>query len=135
MKNLLVDSNIILDLFENDPEWADWSENILFQYSQEYDLCINSIIYSEISIGFKRIEELEKAITDCGFKFIPIPKEALFLAGKAFFKYRRRKGNKVSPLPDFFIGAHAAVLKIPIITRDTSRIKTYFPVVKIISPQ
>ncbi len=135
MKGILIDSNVILDIFTEDQQWADWSENILNQYSLDYNLCINSIIYSEISIGFKKIEELEMAINECGFQLLPIPKEALFLAGKAFIKYRRKKGNKLSPLPDFYIGAHAAVSNIPLITRDTSRVKTYFPTVKIISPE
>ena len=88
----------------------------------------------EISIGFKQIEELEDAISACGFRMIEIPKEALFLAGKAFVKYRRRKGSKSAPLPDFFIGAHAAVENFRLITRDTKRMKGYFPTVELISP-
>ena len=134
MSKVLVDSNIILDIFEYDPVWYDWSVNILNEYSEDYTLCINSVIYTEVSIGFKKIEELEKAISACNFQFISIPKEALFLAGKVFLKYRKQKGNKISPLPDFFIGAHAAVTGIDLITRDIKRIKHYFPTVKIISP-
>ena len=134
MKDVLVDSNVILDIFLNDPNWADWSEAILGEYSTSSTLCINSIIYSEISIGFKRIEELEFAIDRGGFQIREIPREALFLEGKSFVKYRRVKGFKRSPLPDFYIGAHAAVLKMSLITRDTARYSTYFPTVKLISP-
>ncbi len=134
MKSALVDSNVILDVFQGDPFWADWSEDTLNRYSVDHTLLINPIIYSEISIGFERIEELESAISGCGFKMLQIPKEALFLAGKAFLKYRKRKGNKRSPLPDFFIGAHAAVLDMPLITRDTSRYASYFPGVNLIAP-
>ncbi len=135
MNGVLVDSNVILDVFEEDPNWIEWSEYMLARYSATQTLYINTIIYSEISVGFERIEELEEAITGCGFKMLQIPKEALFLAGKAFIKYRKRKGsNKVSTLPDFFIGAHAAVDKLELITRDISRIQSYFPTVKLISP-
>ena len=135
MAGILIDSNVILDIFENDPDWVEWSESMLNQYSYTHDLCINPIIYAEISIGFKRIEELENAITRCGFKILQIPKEALFLAGKAFIKYRRLDGKKLHPLPDFFIGAHAAINELDLLTRDNSRYKTYFPTVKIISPK
>lgn len=134
MKGVIVDSCVVLDVFEDDPKWADWSESILNQYSDSHHLFINPVIYSEISIGFKRIEEMEKAITACGFKILQIPKESLFLAGKAFIKYRKHKGNKVLPLPDFFIGAHAAVEKFDLLTRDTKRFKTYFPTVNLITP-
>ncbi len=134
MKSALVDSNVILDIFENDPSWADWSEDTLSRYSVDHTLLINPIIYSEISIGFERIEDLESAIAGCGFKMIQIPKEALFLAGKAFLKYRKRRGNKRSPLPDFFIGAHAAVLDTTLITRDVTRYASYFPGVHLIAP-
>ena len=88
----------------------------------------------EISIGFERIEELEKAVAECGLKMVGIPKEALFLAGKAFVRYRKGKGKKVAPLPDFFIGAHAAIEGLELVTRDVRRIKAYFPSVSIISP-
>jgi predicted nucleic acid-binding protein len=135
MKGLLVDSNIILDLFLDDPIWAEWSESALSEYSIHTPLYINPIIYSEISIGFKKIEELEMAVSKSGFQMLEIPKESLFLAGKAFLKYRKSKGVKKSPLPDFFIGAQAAVLDLELITRDKNRYQTYFPTVKIISPE
>ena len=135
MKGILVDSNIILDLFEDDKKWGEWSEETLNHYSLTHKLYINPIIYSEVSIGFYRIEELEKAIADCGFQMLQIPKEALFLAGKAFMAYKKRRGIKSAPLPDFFIGAHAAVLEIKLMTRDISRYKSYFPTVDLITPE
>lgn len=134
MKGALVDSSVILDVFENDPVWADWSEATLVTHATQLPLLINPVIYAEVSIGFQRIEELEEAVAGCGLHMQPIPKEALFLAGKAFLKYRRRKGSKASPLPDFFIGAHAAVENLLLLTRDVKRIKTYFPTVKTVSP-
>lgn len=134
MKGVLVDSNIILDVFLDDPNWADWSEAILDEYTQRGLLYINSIVYSEISIGFEKIEDLESAILKAGFQMLEVPREALFLAGKAFLKYRKRKGRKNTPLPDFYIGAHAAVLNLGLITRDVSRYRSYFPTVKLISP-
>jgi len=134
MKGVLVDSNIVLDVFLNDPKWADWSESKLDEYDQVGILYINSIIYSEISIGFKRIENLESAIAKAGLQMLEIPKEALFLAGKAYLKYKKRKGTKRTPLPDFFIGAQAAVQNLDLITRDVSRYQSYFPTVKLITP-
>ena len=134
MSGVLVDSNVILDVFENDAAWAEWSESALNQYTASHTLYINPVIYSEISIGFQRIEELENALTVGGLQFLPIPKEALFLAGKAFLQYRGRTGSKVSPLPDFFIGAHAAVAELFLLTRDEARMKTYFPTVQLITP-
>ena len=134
MKGVLVDSNIILDVFLDDPNWADWSEAILDEYTQRGLLYINSIVYSEISIGFEKIEDLESAILKAGFQMLEVPREALFLAGKAFLKYRKRKGRKNTPLTDFYIGDHAAGLNLGLITRDVSRYRSYFPTVKLISP-
>lgn len=134
MKGILVDSNIVLDLFLNDPKWADWSETTLEKYACRTILFINAIVYSEISIGFERIEDLESAVSRAGFQLLEIPKEALFLAGKVYLKYRRGKGIKRTPLPDFYIGAQAAVLHLPLITRDVSRYRSYFPTVKLITP-
>ena len=135
MRGILVDSNIILDVFLDDPNWADWSESKLAKYSSITKLFINSVVYSEVSIGFKRIEDLEVGLNRGGFEMLEIPKEALFLAGKAFLKYRKNRGTKRSPLPDFYIGAQAAILDIDIITRDESRYRTYFPTVNLISPK
>jgi predicted nucleic acid-binding protein len=135
MNGVLVDANVILDVFLDDPEWADWSHFKLNEYSAHTSLYINAIIYSEISIGFERIEELEAANTRAGFQMLEIPREALFLAGKAYLKYKRRKGVKQTPLPDFFIGAQAAVMDLPLLTRDGSRYRTYFPTVKLLAPK
>ena len=134
MKGVLVDSNVILDLFLDDPVWADWSERILERYLVRSILYINPIIYSEVSIAFNLIEDLEAAIARTGFQMLEIPKEALFLAGKVFLKYRKRGGVKSSPLPDFYIGAQAAVLDLQLITRDISRYRSYFPTVNLITP-
>ncbi|MFH1760183.1 MAG: type II toxin-antitoxin system VapC family toxin [bacterium] len=134
MPGIIVDSNIILDLFLEDPVWADWSESQLNKLGTEDNLYINQIIYSEVSIGFKRIEELEKAVSGCGFRILQIPKEALFLAGKVFIQYRKRNGKKLYPLPDFFIGAHAAVSKFSLLTRDIKKYRYYFPTVRLIHP-
>jgi len=134
MNGVLVDSNVILDIFLNDPNWADWSEAALANASQSATLYINQIVYSEVSIAFKKIEELESALHAGGFQLLEIPKEALFLAGKAYLCYRRGKGTKRSPLPDFYIGAQAAVLDMNLITRDEDRYRTYFPTVKRICP-
>jgi predicted nucleic acid-binding protein len=135
MRGIFVDSNVILDLFEDDRTWAEWSESMLNRYSMTHALYINPIIYTEVSIGFERIEELERAMTSCGFQLLQMPKEALFLAGKTYGRYKKQKGMKLSPLPDFFIGAHAAVLGLDLITRDVSRYKTYFPTVNLIAPE
>jgi len=134
MKGVLVDSNVILDIFLDDPEWADWSESALENYSEYTTLYINAIIYTEVSVGFKKIEELESALHKGGFQILEIPREALFLAGKAYLKYKRVKGTKKSPLPDFYIGAQAAVSDLDLITRDYGRYRTYFPTVRIICP-
>jgi len=135
MRGILVDSNIILDVFLDDPNWADWSESKLAKYSSITKLFINSVVYSEVSIGFKRIEDLEIGLNRGNFEMLEIPKEALFLAGKAFLKYRKNRGTKRSPLPDFYIGAQAAILGLDLITRDESRYRTYFPTVNLISPK
>jgi len=134
MNGVFVDSCVLLDLFTNDAKWADWSENILEKYSQTNSLYINSIVYTEVSIGFNKVEEIEQAIAGLGLKVLEMPREALFLTGKAFLKYRKNKGTKVSPLPDFFIGAHASVSKFGLITRDSGKYKTYFPQVRLIHP-
>ena len=135
MRGILVDSNIILDVFLDDPNWAEWSESKLAKLSLTTKLFINSVVYSEVSIGFQRIEELEFALNQSGFQMLEIPKEALFLAGKAYLTYRKNKGRKRSPLPDFYIGAQAAILKMDLLTRDPSRYRTYFPTVQLITPK
>jgi len=135
MNGLLVDSNVILDIFLDDPNWADWSVCTLANASYNSTLYINQIVYTEVSIGFDKIEELEFALHKGGFQMLEIPKEALFLAGKAYLNYKRGKGTKKSPLPDFYIGAQAAVLGMDLITRDKGRYRTYFPTVRLICPE
>ncbi len=134
MKGVLVDSNVILDLVTDDPRWGDWSESMLSHYERLGALFINDLIFAEVSIGFERIEECDETLHKGGFQSLPIPREALFLAGKVFLRYRRAGGNRTAPLPDFFIGAHAAVSDLPLLTRDTRRYRTYFPTVELICP-
>ena len=135
MNGVFVDSCVLLDLFTDDPNWADWSENILDKYSQINTLYINSIVYTELSIGFEKIEELEAALAELEIKVLEIPREALFLAGKVFLQYRRNKDTKNSPLPDFVIGAHATVSQFDLITRDSAKYTTYYPQLKLIDPK
>jgi hypothetical protein len=131
---LLVDTNVILDVIEDDLEWAEWSQAQLDAASLHHVLLINPVIYAELSIAYRRIEELERMLSKSGFRVEPIPREALFLAGKAFVQYRRRGGAKTGVLPDFFIGAHAAVADIPLLTRDARRYRSYFPKLELVSP-
>ncbi|MFM2318933.1 MAG: hypothetical protein RLZZ215_1554 [Pseudomonadota bacterium] len=135
MNGVFVDSCVLLDLFTDDPNWADWSENILEKYSKTNTLYINSIVYTEVSIGFDKIEEVEEAISELGIKVLEIPREALFLTGKVFLQYRKNKGTKKLPLPDFFIGAHATVSQLELITRDSAKYNTYYPQLKLIDPK
>ena len=132
---LLVDTNVILDVISNDPQWAAWSQAQLDAASLKSTLVINPVIYAELSIAYARIEELESMIERAGFRLDPIPREALFLAGRVFLLYRKRRGSKTGVLPDFFIGAHAAIAGIPLLTRDVGRYATYFPSLKLISPK
>ena len=134
MNGILIDSCVLLDLFTDDPAWADLSEKMIDKYSQTNSLYINSIVYTEVSIGFKRIEEFEAAIKEVGIKVLEIPREALFLAGKVFLEYRKNKGTKNTTLPDFFIGAHATISDFHLVTRDETRFRTYFPKLKLITP-
>jgi predicted nucleic acid-binding protein len=132
---LLVDTIVILDVVEDDPDWAAWSQTQLDAAVMEYTLLINSVIYAELSIAYLRIEELEAMLSAGEFRMEPIPREALFLAGKVFRQYRNRGGTKTGVLPDFFIGAHAAVAGIPLLTRDPPRYRSYFPTLEIIHPE
>lgn len=131
---VMVDSNVLLDVMEEDPVWFDWSSKQLQQAADKSLLIINTVIYSEVSIGFSRIEELEAVLKGDYFQRRPIPWEAAFLAGKCYMRYRKLGGTRRSPLPDFFIGAHAAVEKLTLLTRDAARYKTYFPSLRLISP-
>jgi predicted nucleic acid-binding protein len=131
---ILVDTNVLLDVLEDDPEWAEWSQAKLDSAIVTDTLAINPIIYSELSIAFGRIEELEAVIAEASLDVLPLPREALFLAGKVFLSYRRARGKKHSVLPDFYIGAHVAVAQCPILTRDVARYRTCFPTVPLITP-
>jgi predicted nucleic acid-binding protein len=132
---IFVDTNVLLDVLLNDPAWAEWSQGQLEAASLTDQLAINAVIYSELSIAFGRIEELEAVVAEASLTVEPIPREALFLAGKVFVEYRRRQGSKQGVLPDFYIGAHAAVCGCPILTRDIARFRGYFPTVRLISPE
>jgi predicted nucleic acid-binding protein len=134
MNTTLVDSNVLLDIATNDAAWFDWSSQALESAANESPLAINAIIYAEVSIGFQRIEDLESAIPSSLFRRDALPFEAAFLAGKAFLQYRRRGGGRATPLPDFYIGAHAAVVGFRLLTRDPKRYQTYFPSVELIAP-
>jgi predicted nucleic acid-binding protein len=131
---ILVDTNVLLDVLQEDPQWASWSQGQLEAAALTNRLAINVVIYSELSMAFARIEELEAVIAEASLTLEPIPREALFLAGKVFLDYRRRKGSKQGVLPDFYIGAHAAVSGYPILTRDIGRYGSYFPTVRLITP-
>jgi hypothetical protein len=132
---ILVDTNVLLDVVQDDPQWGEWSQGQLETASLTDALAINAVIYSELSIAFTRIEELEKVIAEASLTVEPIPREALFLAGKVFLDYRRRQGSRQSVLPDFYIGAHAAVNQWPILTRDMARCRSYYPKVRLIAPE
>ncbi len=131
---ILVDSNVILDILTVDKKWFPWSSETLIQCAEQNVLVINPIIYAEVSICFDRIEDLEDVLSPSLFRRDPLPWEAAFLAGKCFLNYRRKGGDKRSPLPDFFVGAHASVSKMPLLTRDIFRYQTYFPKLKLIAP-
>jgi predicted nucleic acid-binding protein len=131
---VLVDSNVLLDLAERDPQWFSWSATAIRRFADERLLVINPIIYAEISIGFEQPEDVDAAVPSDIYRREPLPYDAAFLAGKAFLDYRRRGGTKTSPLPDFYIGAHAAVRGYRLLSRDAARYRTYFPTVELIAP-
>jgi predicted nucleic acid-binding protein len=135
MAVILIDSCIVTDLADPDSAWFEWSASTLEQLDQNNTLVINPIIYAECSVGFERIEDVEALFEHLGFAMLTLPREALFLAGKAFLQYRRRQGQKGNVLPDFFIGAHAAVAGYRLISRDKGRFSTYFPSVNLILPE
>jgi predicted nucleic acid-binding protein len=130
----LVDTNILLDLVTDDPIWADWSVAQLEAASLNGPLLINDVVYTELAVRYDRVEHLEEFVSEAGLTIAPIPRAALFLAGKVFAQYRRSGGSRTGVLPDFFIGAHAAVNDLPLLTRDVGRYRTYFPSLKLISP-
>jgi predicted nucleic acid-binding protein len=131
---VLVDSNVILDIAYEDSRWREWSEAAIEQAAGETALVINPIIYAEVSIGYAHAEHVEAVLPADRFRREALPYEAAFAAGKAFLAYRRRGGTRTSPLPDFYIGAHAAVRQYRLLTRDAARYRTYFPTVELIAP-
>ena len=135
MAAVLIDSNVLLDVVTEDPRWFAWSSDALARCADQATLAINPIIYAEVSIGFDRIEELEETLSPDVFERTALPWDAAFLAGKAFGRYRQRGGRRTSTLPDFYIGAHAAVAGMDLLTRDPARYQSYFPSVKVIAPE
>jgi predicted nucleic acid-binding protein len=131
---ILVDSNVIIDVLSNDPDWAAWSGQALVDALDSDEVAINPIIYAELAAGFAVIEDLDGALGFSDFKRLPLPYEAGFVAGRVFVEYRRRGGTRVSPLPDFYVGAHAALSGFALLTRDRKRYQSYFPSVRLIAP-
>ncbi len=130
----MIDSNVLLDLITEDSTWLAWSEAAVMEAAESGRLVINPTIFAEVSVGYARIEDMEAALPKDLLEREALPYEAAFLAGKAFMAYRRRGGQKRSPLPDFFIGAHAAIGNYRLLTRDAARYRTYFPTVTLITP-
>lgn len=131
---ILVDSSVLLDILTQDQTWYPWSAATLAECAETSILAVNPVIYAEVSAGFERIEDVEDALPAAAFARLAIPWEAAFLAGVSFVRYRRAGGGKRSPLPDFFIGAHAVVERMALITRDPARHRTYFPGLRLIAP-
>ena len=131
---LLVDTNVLVDVLQNDPQWADWSIGQLRAQAQLHQLVINPVIYAELSLSFSTFEALDRVVATMELAMHEVPRPALFLAGKAYLQYRRRGGGKAQVLPDFFIGAHAAVEGWPLLTRDASRFRTCFPSLEVVAP-
>lgn len=134
MSRVLVDANVLLDVLTDDATWAGWSAATLQSHAADSQLCINPLIYSEVSVGFERIEDLDDALPPGDFVRLPLPWQAGFLAGKAYWRYRRAGGLRGSPLPDFYIGAHAAIAGLPLITRDVRRYRSYYPTLPLVCP-
>lgn len=131
---VLVDSNVIIDVVNDDPVWGRWSSSALERHSATDVLAVNPIIFAEVSAGLGRIEDVDWALPPSDFRRDPLPYEAAFLAGKAFIAYRRRGGKARAPLPDFYVGAHAAVCGYRLLTRDARRYRDYFPRLDIVAP-
>jgi len=132
---LIVDTNILVDVLQDDPQWAGWSIEQLRGQSKVHELCINPVIYAELSLMFESVETLDATIERMELRFQELPRAALFLAGKAFVRYRKNEGRKQNVLADFFIGAHAAVQRCGILTRDARRYRSYFPTVELLTPE
>lgn len=134
MAATLVDSNVILDILTEDAAWADWSASALARQADAGALVINALVYAEVAARFDRIEDLEEALPSSYFERRPLPWEAAFLAGRTFIRYRRRGGQRRSPLPDFYIGAHALTEGLTLLTRDARRYRSYFPALRLVAP-
>lgn len=134
MSGVLVDSSVLLDVATEDPRWFGWSSAALERAAERNVLVINPIVWAEVSVGFDRVEELEAALPPSLYRRDPLPYDAGFLAGKAFLAYRRRGGTRRTPLPDFYIGAHAAIAGLRLLTRDAARYRTYFPRLEVLAP-
>lgn len=134
MNGTLVDTNVLLDVVTKDDKWAQRSLRALEAAAMVGSLLINNVIYAELSVGFTRIEDVDSVVNDAGLAHVEMPKSALFLAGKAFRRYRASGGVRTGVLPDFFIGAHAAVSEITLLTRDSGRFRSYFPKLRIVAP-
>ena len=135
MSETLVDSNVLLDILTEDPKWLAWSSDALEEVAERSVLIINPLIYAEVSVRFGRIEDLDDVLPPATFRRDPLPWPAGFLAGKCFTRYRRLGGPRRSPMPDFYIGAHAAVEGMTLLTRDPRRYRTYFPTIEVIAPE
>ena len=131
---ILVDTNIFVDLWTSDPRWGDWSAEALARAAEGSVIAINPIIYAELCMGFAREQDLDRALGGAGVRRLALPYKAAWLAARAFAAYRRRGGKRSSPLPDFFIGAHALADGLSLLTRDAARYRTYFPAVRVIAP-
>jgi predicted nucleic acid-binding protein len=135
LSRILVDTNVLIDVLHRDPVWGSWSDGNLQRAADEAVVVINPIVYGELSLGFPTVEELDKALEPHLFEREGLPYAAAFLAGRAFLAYRRRGGSRTSPMPDFYIGAHAAVAGYRLLTRDATRYRTYFPTLELIAPE
>jgi len=131
---VLVDTNVLVDVLQNDPQWADWSIAQMRAQAKLHALAINPVIYAEMSLSFSTLEALDDVVRTMALQVLEIPRPALFLAAKAYAQYRRRGGGKTQVLPDFLIGAHAAVEGWPLLTRDARRFRTYFPTLEVMAP-
>lgn len=131
----LIDSNVLIDVISGDPGWEEWSSRALAGAAVEGPLAINAVIYAEVSIGFARVESCDSALDRLRLERAPVPFPAAFLAGKAFLEYRKRGGERRSPLPDFLIGAHAAIGEMRLLTRDPRRYRAYFPRLELVCPE
>src|SRR5687767_13502855 len=134
MAGTLVDANVLIDVLTEDDEWCDWSAAMLVEAKHQGAILINPVVFAEVSLGFNRIEELDDALPEKFVRRIELPWAAAFLAGKPSFKSRRGGGQRRSPMPDFYIGAHAAVSGLALLTRDPKRYRAYFPTVRLIAP-